>query len=138
MSLEKIVEKILSDAKAEADRIVQDSEKKAEEIRQAARLEAEDQAKQLLKEGERLGHLEASRLLTEARLKKKLELLACKQSLIDAVMEQAFDKNVRQAARFKRRVVYKDEEKEETFDEKRIKDEIRPRLENYIVRVLKI
>jgi vacuolar-type H+-ATPase subunit E/Vma4 len=138
MSLEKIVEKIISDAKAEADRITQESHKKAEEIRQTARREAEDQARLIMKEHERQGQLEASRLLTEARLKKKLELLACKKALIDEVLNKAFGKDVRKAARFKRKVVYKDEEKEESFDEAKLKDEIRLRLENDIIRVLKI
>jgi V/A-type H+-transporting ATPase subunit E len=138
MSLEKIIDKILQDAQKEADRIIAENQKKADEIKSAAMKDAEVLAESLLSEEERQGELEASRLLTQARLEGKVKILSYKKNLIDSVLEKAFQKQDLDEEVFRRKVILKDGEKEESFDKERLLNEIRPRLESYIAEVLGI
>ncbi|UCC38409.1 MAG: hypothetical protein JSV96_11275 [Candidatus Aminicenantes bacterium] len=138
MSLEKILKKIIDDAQSEADQILHESEKKAEEIGEKAREEAENLAEALIKEGERKGQLEASRLITQARLERRISILSCKKRLIDEVLEKAFQKGGLEKKELKRKIIMKDREKEEPYDEKRLKEELRQKLENEIIGILKI
>lgn len=138
MSLEKILKRISDDAQAEAGRIILDSEKKAIEIKEKARQEASQMAKILLKEVEREANLEASRLITQARLQRKISLLRRKKELINEVLEKAFQKESLGQKSLKKRIILKEGEREELFDEEKLKEELRPKLENYIVGILKI
>ena len=70
MSLEKIIAKILDDARAEAERIAAEGGLRAEAIRDEARREAERQAEILVREAEREARLEAVRIVTQARLEQ--------------------------------------------------------------------
>lgn len=136
MSLENILQKILEDAQAEVHKIVEDSKAKAEEIKEKARTEALSQSEDLLREEERKGQLEASRVVTQARLQKKLDILACKKDLIEEVLTKAFQKERLVGKSLTRKVILKDGEREESFDEQKMMDEIRPQLEKYICEVL--
>jgi vacuolar-type H+-ATPase subunit E/Vma4 len=138
MSLEKILDKILEEAGSEAERIVMESRRKAEEITQNARKEAEMQASAILEKAERQGNLEASRLVTQARLEKRIRLLGCKRDLIDEVLEKAFQKLEGDKIKLKRKIVRKDGEKEEFIEQEKLKQELRPKLEKDIAEVLKI
>ena len=138
MSLEKILKKIQDDAQAEANRIILENQQKAEEIKEAARKEGSELAASLVKEVERKGNLEASRIVTQARLERRIKILSCKKELIDEVLEKAFQKEGLGKKVLKRKIIMKDGEKEESFDEKKLKEELRPKLENYIAEVLKI
>jgi vacuolar-type H+-ATPase subunit H len=138
MSLEKILKKIEDDAHQGADCIIQESRQRAEQIKGAAREEAAEMAESILKENERQARLEASRIVTQARLERKIDLLACKKELIDMVLDRAFQKESRGREGLKRIVIQKEGQREEAFDEKRLKDELRPRLEKYIADLLKI
>lgn len=138
MSLEKILQKIESDAQAEAKRIILESEKKANQIKENAQKEASELAKALLEDAEREAQLEASRLITQARLEKKINLLARKKDLIEEVLDRAFREKSLGRKRLKKKIILKDGEREESFDQEKLKDELRPTLENYIVEVLKI
>lgn len=138
MSLEKIVERILADAQAEADRIIKESRLKADEIREKARKQGEEHAQALIEEVERQGKLEANRLLTQARLEKRIKILTCKKELIDEVLDKAFQKERFEEKGLKQKIIMKDGEKEVFFDQEKLKQELRPRLENLIVEVLKI
>jgi len=138
MSLEKILEKILDDARAEADKIILESQKKAAEIKEKADRAAVELADALLKEAEKKGHLEASRLLTQARLEKKINILSCKKELIDEVLERAFQRGSLGKEGLKRKIIMKDGEKEEPYDEEKLKEELRSKLENEILEALKI
>ena len=138
MSLEKILKKIVDDGQAEADRIILENQKKAEEIKENARKETLELAEALLKEAEQQGNLEANRLITHARLEKRINILSRKKELIDEVLEKAFVKESLGKKSLKRKIILKDGEIEESFDEKKLKEELRPGLESYIAKVLKI
>lgn len=138
MSLEKILDKILEEARKESERILLESRQKAEEITQNARKQGELQANALLEQAERQGNLEASRLVTQARLEKRIKILRCKKDLIDEVLEKAFQSRKGDKLRLKRKIIRKDGQSEEFIDQEKWKQELRPKLEKDIAEVLKI
>jgi len=138
MSLEKIVDKILDEAREEAERIRSDSLRKADEIMQNARKTGDRQAAEILEQAERHGNLEASRLVTQARLEKRIKILKFKKDLIDEVLEKAFQKQEGDDIRLRRKIIRKDGESEEFIDREKLQQELRPRLEKDIAEVLKI
>lgn len=138
MSLEKILKKIIDDAQVEADKIILESQKKAEEIKEKGRKKASDLAEALVKEAERQGHLEASRIITKARLEKKINTLSRKKELIEEVLEKAFQRGAKGKERLKRKIIMKEGESEEPYDEEKLKEELRSKLENEILEALKI
>lgn len=138
MSLEKIIERILAEARVEADRIIQESRLKADKIKEKARMESQEHAEALMDEVDRQGKLEASRLITQARLEKRIKILSCKKELIEEVLERAFQKENLAGKRVKQKIIMKDGEKEVLFDKEKLKQELRPRLEKDIAEVLKL
>jgi vacuolar-type H+-ATPase subunit H len=138
MSLEKIVEKIIADAGAEAEKIILESRKKAEEIKQAAQCEAGEKAAARLSEAEREARLQASRILTQARLEKKLLVLGHRRELLDQVLNRALESDSLRTAGLTRTVVAKDGERQEVFDRGKLIAELRARLESEILDLLKI
>ncbi|MFZ2054971.1 MAG: V-type ATP synthase subunit E family protein [Candidatus Aminicenantales bacterium] len=138
MSLEHIVEKIIAEGKAEADRIVQESRKKAADIRTAAEKEATEKSAAYLKETEREVSLQANQVMAQARLEKKIALLRQKRELLDEVLRKAFSQTAPDEIRLKRQVVVKDGTREEPFDRDRLLEELRPRLEKDILEALGI
>jgi vacuolar-type H+-ATPase subunit H len=138
MSLEKILDKILEEAQKEAARIILETRQKAEEIKHNARTQSEIQAKTILEQIEKQADLEASRLVTQARLEKRIKILSCKKDLIDEVLDKAFQKQKGESIGLKRKIILKDREIEELVDHEKLKQELRPKLEKEIVGVLKI
>ncbi len=138
MSLEKILKKILDDAQAEADNIIVESRKKADEIKGSVLKEASGLAGALIKEAERRGQLDASRIVTLARLEKKIKILAFKKELVEKALEAAFQESVGSKNKLKRKIITKKGEREEPYDAERLKEELRTRLENEIIEALKI
>jgi vacuolar-type H+-ATPase subunit E/Vma4 len=138
MSLEKILDKILEEARSEAEKILLESRQKAEEITQDARKQGESQAKTILEQAERQANLEASRLVTQARLEKRIKILSCKRDLIDEVLEKAFQEKKGEKIGLKRKIIRKDGELEEFIDQEKLKQELRPKMEKDIAEVLKI
>jgi vacuolar-type H+-ATPase subunit H len=138
MSLEKIVEKIVAEARDEAERIVLESRKKAEEIKQAAKKEADEKAAARMSEADREAQLQAGRIVTQARLEKKLLVLQQKRDLVDQVLTRAFDSDSLHALELKRTVVVRDGEREEVFDRRRLIAELQTRLESEILELLEI
>jgi len=136
MSLENILKKIVEDARAEAETLIEESEAKAEEIRRKSREEASALADALLQDEERQGKREASRIVTQARLQKRLDILASKKELIDEVLTRAFHRSRQAGGSVTRKVILKDGEREELFEEKKLLDELRPQLEKYISEAL--
>lgn len=138
MSLEKILKRITDDAQAEADKIILENKRKAKEIKENAREEASKLAEELVKEAERKARLEASRLVTQSRLEKKINILAEQKDLIEEVLGKAFQKSIKSAKGLKRKIILKQGEREEPYDEERLKEELRSKLENEIMETLKI
>jgi vacuolar-type H+-ATPase subunit E/Vma4 len=138
MSLEKILDKIIGDASTEADKILVESRKKAEKIKGEAEKKASELADALVEEAKNQGQLEASRLVTQARLETKISILSRKKELIQEVMEKAFQKKILEKKDMKRTIITKKGEREEPLDEARLKEGLRSRLENEIIEVLGI
>jgi len=138
MSLEKILDKILEEGRDEAEKILRESHQKAEEIKKNARKRGEKEAKAILEQAEQQGNLEASRLVTQARLDMRIKLLGGKKALIDEVLEKAFQKQESDKIRLKRKIIKKDGEREEFVDQGKLKLELRPKLEKSIAEALKI
>ncbi len=138
MSIEQIVEKIIAEGRAEADRIVQESRTKAADFRTAAEKEAAERAAAYLKDMEREASLQANQIMAQARLEKKIALLRQKRELLDQVLRKAFSQMAADEIRLKRKVVAKDGTREEPFDANRLLEELRPRLERDILETLKI
>ncbi|MCK4931385.1 MAG: hypothetical protein KAT01_04395 [Candidatus Aminicenantes bacterium] len=138
MSLEKILNTIIEDAQAEAVAIVKESQSKAEKIKETARKEALELAEALHAEEERQGRLEASRLITQARLEGRIDILSTKKEIIEDVLAKALNKERSIIEKLKRRIIMKEGEREEAFDESRLLDEIRPQLEKFINDALKL
>jgi F0F1-type ATP synthase membrane subunit b/b' len=138
MGLEKIVDKILEEARSEADRILQESRRRAEEITDNARKQGESQAAAIVAQAERQGNLEASRLVTQARLEKRIKILMCKKDLIEEVLDKAFEKHKDDGVRLKRKIIRKDGEQELAIEQEKLKQELRPKLEKEIAEALKI
>jgi vacuolar-type H+-ATPase subunit E/Vma4 len=138
MSLEKILNTIIGDAQTEAVAIVKESQSKAEEIKETARKEALELAEALHAEEERQGRLEASRLITQARLEGRIDILSTKKEIIEDVLAKALDKEHSSIEKLKRQIIMKEGEREEAFDKSRFLDEIRPQLEKFINDALKL
>jgi len=138
MSLEKILNTIIEDAQAKAVAIVKESQQKAEEIKEAARQEAEELAQAIHAEEERQGRLDASRIITQARLEGKIDILATKKEIIDDVLAEALNRERVGIKKLKKQIILKREEREEAFDENRLLDEMRPQLEKFINDALKL
>lgn len=138
MSLEKILNTIIGDAQTEAVAIVKESQSKAEEIKETARKEALELAEALHADEERQGRLEASRLITQARLEGRIDILSTKKEIIEDVLAKALDKEHSSIEKLKRQIIMKEGEREEAFDESRLLDEIRPQLEKFINDALKL
>ena len=138
MSLEKILEKIIDDANSEAEKILLESRERADGIKEKAEKEASELAEALVKEADRQGELEASRIITQARLETKINILSKKKELVQEVLEKAFQKKFLEKMGLKRKIITKQGEREESLDESRLKDELRARLENEILEVLGI
>jgi vacuolar-type H+-ATPase subunit H len=138
MSLEKIIERILSDAQQEAERIVAGSREKAENLTRTAEREASESSAAYLREAEREADLQANQIMAQARLEKKMALLRQKRELLDEVLKKAFSQTAGSQVRLKRQIVLRDGTREEEFDRDRLLQELRPQLEKDIVEVLKI
>lgn len=138
MSLQKILKRINDDAVAEAEKIDLESRKKADEIKENARLEATQLSEAFKKETEREAQLEASRLITQARLEGRLKLLSRKKELIEKVLDRAFRSEELHKKVLTKEVILKEGRRQESFDHEKLREELRPDLESYIVEVLNI
>ncbi len=138
MSLEKIVEKIIADARAEGEQIILETRARAEGIKKAAEEEAEKRAAAYLQEAEREARLQAGRIVTQARLEKRMKILREKRALLEQVLTKAMSDEVLERRKLTRKVVDKKGEREEDFGRERLLEELRSRLEKDILDVLKI
>jgi vacuolar-type H+-ATPase subunit E/Vma4 len=138
MSLEKIIERIISDAEEEAGRIVASSREKAEGLVREAEREAAERSAAFLQEAEREASFRANQIMAQARLEKKIALLRERRDLLEKALRKAFSQAAPGEIRLKRQVVVRDGIREEDFNRERLLEELRPRLEKDIVEALKI
>ncbi|MGE5588156.1 MAG: V-type ATP synthase subunit E [Clostridia bacterium] len=88
-ALEKMREKILEDAKARADEIVNAATAEAQAIVAGARAEAARKRDEVLARGNEKADEERRRALTLAELDARKQLLATKAALVDEVFQEA-------------------------------------------------
>ncbi|HHV60200.1 MAG TPA: hypothetical protein GXX49_07955 [Clostridiaceae bacterium] len=86
-----LVEKILEDARIEADSSIADARKEAADIIKAAREEGEKKKQEIIKKAEKEADLKKERLVGSARLEVRKIKLSAKQKLIDEVLQKAVD-----------------------------------------------
>ena len=82
--------------------------------------------------------LEANRLISQARLQKKINLLQRKKELIDEVLNKAFEQEHLDKVKLRKKIILRHGERQEELELERFKEEIRPHLEKFIAAVLKI
>jgi vacuolar-type H+-ATPase subunit H len=138
MSLKNIIKTIENQAREDAGRIIRESEDKARTIKAQAKDEAEAEARTYLEEAERKSRMEAGRILTQARLDKRLRILGRKKEIIDGIIADAFKQQGLHGRTLKKTVVMKDGQKQESLDQSRLKEELRPELERAILDTLRI
>lgn len=88
MSLESILKRINSGAEAEADKIIQDAKREAQNIIQQAKKEAQDIYQEILNKEKAALESQKQKLIVNARLKNKMQLLSVKQELMDSVFKE--------------------------------------------------
>ena len=110
MSLDIIIAKVLDDARAEAARILAEHRGKAEALLQGEARRAENQAEAVRREAEAEAALEAGRIVTQARLERRIELLAARKALVDEVLERAFAKGPLEHRALSKTIVSRDGE----------------------------
>ncbi len=92
MSAEKIVEKILSDARAEAERILEEARAQAAQIREHAQLEAQRQRELILAQAQLEAQSRRRALLAEATAAARNAVLGAKRAVLNNVFAHTADK----------------------------------------------
>ena len=138
MSLDIIIAKVLDDARAEADRILAEHRRKAEALLETELRSGESRAEAVRREAADEAALEAGRIVTQARLERRIGLLAARKALVDEVLERAFAKVPVRHRALSKTIVSRGGETEEPFERAKLMDELRPGLENAIAEILKI
>lgn len=86
---DKIVKKILEDAKAKADAIKADTQEKARAVEEEAKQKAERKKEHILEQAHKNAEEHKRRIIGVAQLEARKDKLAAKQDLISDVFEQA-------------------------------------------------
>ena len=90
--IEKITQRITSDAQAEVDRILGDAREEAARISANYRAQADAEAQELDAKNERAAAEQEERLISAAQMKASRFLLAAKQEMVEKAYIQALDK----------------------------------------------
>lgn len=91
MALADIIQRIESDARAEAESIVAAAEERAQSLLAAARDRAEASRDETLRAAEQAAKRDADTLIVNARLRARDSLVAAKRELIDTALQSAAD-----------------------------------------------
>jgi len=138
MGLDDILKKISSQGDAEAYQIIDESRNKAEQIKTNAEQEALKEARAYLSEEQRRAEMEATRILTQARLDKRMKILFFKREVINKVMDEAFEQALKGEQTLKKKVIMREGEKQSVLDGEKVKDELRSLIEGLIAEDLKL
>jgi len=92
MSVEKIVEKILSDARAEAQRLVEGARAQAAQIAEHAQLEAQRQRELIVAQAQQEAQSRRAARLAEARAAARNAVLRAKRAVLAKVFEQVAER----------------------------------------------
>lgn len=138
MSLDIIIAKVLDDARAEADRILAEHREKAAELARAEALRAEAEADAVRREAGETAAQEAGRIVTQARLERRIALLVARKALVDEAIGRALAEPRFREAALSKTVISRAGTKEEPFDREKLMEEILPGLENALAGILGI
>ena len=94
--IDNITGRILQEAQGEADEILQNARDRAQEILDKAAGEADAVTKAAASKSDQQTQLYAARIRSSAESIKKKALLAAKQEIIDSVIDQAYEKLIKQ------------------------------------------
>ncbi len=92
MSIESILERILSDAQSEADEIIKKAEEEAKRIIEKEKSEAEEYFKKRLSEIDHHYKREKERAILNKRLEVRKNILGAKRGWMNKAFEEAFDR----------------------------------------------
>jgi len=95
MTIKDIKEKIISDAKNEANKIIKEANSKAKEIKEKAEKESSEIKVEILNKINQEIVLKKGKIITEANLEAKKNILSTKQEIIDNTFNKALDKIIR-------------------------------------------
>lgn len=92
MAIKDIKEKIISNAKIEANKIIDEANNKAKEIKEKGEKEARDIKSKILNKIDQEILLKKGKIITEANLEAKKNILAAKQKIIEETFNKALEK----------------------------------------------
>jgi vacuolar-type H+-ATPase subunit E/Vma4 len=114
MSLESIVKHILEEAESSGQRAIQEAKKEAQAIIQGAKGEADILYQDIIAQAMAGAESEKQRLIVNARLEYKKNLLQAKHELIDGVMQKL--KSELKKDKFKKQQIHADKTQEVAED----------------------
>lgn len=92
MAIKDIKEKIISNAKIEANKIIDKANNKAKEIKEKGEKEARDIKSKILNRIDQEILLKKGKIITEANLEAKKNILSAKQKIIEETFNKALEK----------------------------------------------
>lgn len=92
MAIKDIKEKIIFDAKIEANKIIDEANNKAKEIKEKGEKEARDIKSKILNKIDQEILLKKGKIITEANLEAKKNILSAKQKIIEETFNKALEK----------------------------------------------
>lgn len=92
MAIKDIKEKIISNAKIEANKIIDEANNKAKEIKEKGEKEARDIKSKILNRIDQEILLKKGKIITEANLEAKKNILSAKQKIIEETFNKALEK----------------------------------------------
>ncbi|MEA2021264.1 MAG: V-type ATP synthase subunit E [Candidatus Caldatribacteriota bacterium] len=115
MTIKEIKEKIILDAKINADEIIFQAESRASEIISKGKKEAENIKKDILDKNMQEGLLKKNKILTEANLNAKKTILYEKQFIIEGIFKKALENilklDIREYRKFIKKLILNNIEK---------------------------
>lgn len=134
MSLETILSHIQNTAKIEADKIARQAKEETGKILQEARLQADKLYQELLANESSLYEKEKQKLIVQARLEGRKNLLAAKQELISDTFKKL--KSGISRTKLKKQQIVQDKIHEVSEDPDYYLDRVRPDYEADIAKIL--
>jgi vacuolar-type H+-ATPase subunit E/Vma4 len=134
MSLESILEHILTGAQTEADKIIQQAKLEADKIIQQAKLESENLYQGIMEKEKALYLKQKQQLIVNAHLQQKRSLLLAKQELMGTVFERL--KSNLKSDKLKKEEIFIDRVHQAQADAGFYLDKFRQEYETEIARIL--
>ncbi len=134
MSFESILSQIVNEANAERKKIINQANQQKEEIIRQAKQGAENLYQEISDKEKRVFEAERQKIIVNARLEGKKQLLSAKQGLIDEVFERL--KSEIKKDSFKKKQISQDGIKEVPEDIDFYLKKIRPEYETEIAEIL--